>query len=113
MAIKGSTFNHYSAEFKVEVVIAYLNGKYGGQVATANHFCLRSKTQLCNWVKLYKKYGSKAFMFEKRGRAAKTDGVNKGRQKKVNLDELTKDEQITYLKMENDILKKVQALRKR
>jgi hypothetical protein len=38
--------------------------------------------------------------------------VKKGRPKKVKLNELTKDEQIEHLKMENAILKKAKALRK-
>jgi len=42
----------------------------------------------------------------------KKDGIQKGRPKKVKLDELSKDELIEHLKMENAILKKVKALRK-
>jgi hypothetical protein len=42
----------------------------------------------------------------------KKDGVQKGRPKRIKLEELSKDEQIEYLKMENAVLKKVKALRK-
>ena len=47
-----------------------------------------------------------------RGKASLKDGVRKGRLKQIKLDEMSKDEQIEYLKMENAILKKVKALRK-
>jgi transposase-like protein len=112
MAKKGSKFNRYSPEFKIKVVEAYLSGEFGGSKKTANYFGLPSKDRVMKWVKRYKESGPQSSFVETRGRATKVDNINKGRLKKVNLDEMTKDEQIAYLKMENDILKKVQALRK-
>jgi D-alanyl-D-alanine carboxypeptidase len=64
-----------------------------------------------HWLRLYKE-NPDLLKQDNRGKASKKDGVRKGRPKKVILDELSKDEQIEYLKMENAILKKVKALRK-
>lgn len=108
MAKKGSTFNTYSAEFKVEVVKAYLSGEYGSQLSTAKHFGIRSKSQVRKWVSIFNESGQDALYIDNRGKAI---GDNKGRPKK--LENMTKDQQIAYLKMENDILKKVQALQNR
>lgn len=112
MAIKGSIFNNYSPELKVKVVEAYLSGKYGSQDNIAKHFGVRSRSQVNKWVKIYKESGLDALYIDNRGKASKEDGVRKGRPSNKNLDDMTKDEQIAYLKMENDILKKVQALQK-
>lgn len=113
MANKGSKFNKYTAEFKVMVVKAYKSGNHGGLIGTAKFFGIPSFTQIRQWIKIYNEQGAEGFMIETRGRGTRADGLNKGRPKKVSLDDMTKDEQIAYLKMENEILKKVQALRKR
>ena len=110
MAKKGMKFNHYSPEFKKEAVEKYLSGELGGMTTAARRLGLRSDRQLRNWIKLYKKDPE---LLKKDGRKlGKKDGDRKGRPKRANLDELSKDEQIEYLKMENAILKKVKALRK-
>lgn len=112
MAKKGSKFNNYSAEFKLRIVEEYLSGE-GGSEALARKYGLSDSKRVRDWVKIYKEHGPEYFSIETRGRGTKADGVNKGRPKKVSLDDMTKDEQIAYLKMENEILKKVQALHKR
>ena len=110
MAKKGTRFNHYSPEFKKEAVEKYLSGELGGIVIAARKLGLRSKTQLRVWVKQYREDPE---LLKEDGRTVgKKNCVRKGRPKKVILDELSKDEQIEYLKMENAILKKVKALRK-
>ena len=106
----GKPNKYYSWEFKLESVQKYLSGEYGGYDTLAQDLGLRSSTQLRNWVKLYRQDPE---LLKQDGRhLGKKDGVQKGKPKKVNLDELSKDEQIEYLKMENAILKKVKALRK-
>ena len=71
---------------------------------------LRSREQLRQWTKLYQQDPE---LLKKDGRhLGKKDGVQKGRPKKVNLEELSLEEQIEQLKMENAVLKKVKALRK-
>jgi len=68
---------------------------------------LRSKRQLLNWTKLYKQ-DPELLKTDRRSLGSNSPG----RQKQIKLNELSKDEQIEYLKMENAILKKAKALRK-
>ena len=111
MAKKGQKFNKYSPEFKKEAVEKYLSGEIGGLTIAARKLGLRNKGQLLQWTRLYKK-DPELLKQDKRGKASAKDGLIKGRPKKVKLDELSKDEQIEYLKMENAILKKAKALLK-
>lgn len=111
MAKKGSKYNKYTAEFKKEAVERYLSGELGGMTIAAQRLRLKSDRQLRNWLKLYRQ-DPELLKRDDRGKAKLKDGARKGRPKKVNLDELSKDEQIEYLKMENAILKKAKALRK-
>lgn len=105
----GKPNNKYSPEFKKEAVEKYLSGKYGGYDILTRELGLRSSSQLKEWVKLFRQDPE---LLKQDGRhLGKKDGVQKGK-KKVKLDELSKDEQIEHLKMENAILKKVKALRK-
>ena len=108
--MSGKSNNKYSPEFKKEAVEKYLSGELGGMTSATRKLGLRSDCQLRNWIKLYKQDPE---LLKQDGRnLGKKNGVRKGRPKKVNLDEMTKDEQIEYLKMENAILKKAKALRK-
>ncbi len=110
MGKTGRVNNRYSPEFKKEAVEKYLSGQYGGCDILSRKLGLRSPTQLKTWAKLYKE-DPELLNTDDRGKASAKDGVRKGRQKKVKVDELDKDAQIEYLKMENAILKKVKALR--
>ncbi|MBR2802323.1 MAG: transposase [Erysipelotrichaceae bacterium] len=106
----GKPNNQYSPEFKKEAVEKYLSGEIGGVTIASRKLGLHSKSQLLNWTKLYKQDPE---LLKQDGRKlGKKDGVQKGRPKKVNIDELSKDEQIEHLKMENAVLKKARALRK-
>ena len=109
MGKTGRVNNKYSPEFKKEAVEKYLSGELGGYICAARTLGLKSKTQLQEWTKQYRKDPE---LLNTDGRTLGTkDSVKKGRPKKVNVDELDKDEQIEYLKMENAILKKAKALR--
>ena len=109
MAKKGQKFNKYSPEFKKDAVERYLNGELGGMTTAVRKLGMRSDRQLRAWIELYKEDPE---LLNKDGRTiGNKDGVKKGRPKKVKIDELDKDEQIEYLKMENAILKKAKALR--
>ena len=110
MGKTGRINNKYSPEFKKEAVEKYLNGEIGGLTIAARSLGLRSKEQLRKWAGLYKE-DPELLKRDGRGKASARDGVKKGRKKKVNLEELSKDEQIEYLKMENAVLKKAKALR--
>lgn len=108
---KTRRINHkYSPEFKKKAVEKYLSGHYGGCDVLSRKLGLKSPTQLKTWAKLYKE-DPKLLEQDGRGKASAKDGVRKGRTKKVKVDELDKDAQIEYLKMENAILKKAKALR--
>ena len=108
--MSGKTNNKYSYEFKKEAVEKYLSGEIGGLTIASRTLGLKSSTQLRNWIKLYRE-DPELLKQDNRGKASKRDGVIKGRPKKVKLEELSKDEQIEHLKMENAILKKAKALR--
>ena len=106
----GKPNNKYSPEFKKEAVEKYLSGELGGMSVASRELGLRSREQLRQWIRLYKQDPE---LLKQDGRhLGKKDGVQKGRPKKVKLDELSKDELIEHLKMENAILKKAKALRK-
>ena len=111
MGKTGRTNNMYSYEFKKEAVEKYLSGELGGCTMAARRLGIRSKAQLLRWTKLYRQ-DPELLKKDGRGKASAKDGVRKGRPKKTDLEELSKDEQIEYLKMENAILKKAKALRK-
>ena len=111
MGKTGRKNNKYSYEFKKEAVEKYLSGELGGCTNAARKLGLRNETQLLNWTKLYKQ-DPELLKQDNRGKASIKDGVKKGRPKQIKLNELSKDEQIEYLKMENAILKKAKALRK-
>ena len=103
----GKPNNKYSPEFKKEAAEKYLSGEYGGYDLLSRELGLRSSRQLKDWVELYRQDPE---LLKQDGRhLGKKDGVQKGKPK---LEELSKDEQIEYLKMENAVLKKVKALRK-
>ena len=106
----GKPNNKYSPEFKKMAVEKYLNGELGGMAYASRQLGLRSHEQLRQWIKLYKQDPE---LLKVDGRHfGKKDGVQKGIPKKPNLKELSLEEQVEYLKMENAILKKVKALRK-
>jgi len=106
----GKPNNKYSPEFKKEAVEKYLSGQYGGYDLLSRKLGLRSTKQLKDWVKLYRRDPE---LLKQDGRqSGKKDGIQKGRPKRVNLEELSLEEQVEHLKMENAILKKVKALRK-
>ncbi|WP_410982499.1 transposase [Bacillus cereus] len=56
MAKKGSTFQTYSNELKIQAVESFLNGE-GSQSAIAKKYGLKSRTQLIDWVRKYQETG--------------------------------------------------------
>lgn len=111
MGKTGRKNNSYSAKFKLKAVEQYLSGEIGGLTIATRKLGLRSKTQLGRWIKLYR-HNPELLKQDNREKASLKDGVCKRKPKQVKLDELSKDEQIEYLKMENAVLKKAKALRK-
>lgn len=106
MAKKGTKQQKYTKEFKIKVVKSYLSGEYGGLKKTAEYYELKDKRQVKDWLKIYKEKGTEAFLIETRGR------LSSGRPRSAKLDEMSLEEQVKWLKMENDILKKAKALQR-
>ncbi len=105
--------NTYTPEFKIKLVKEYLKGgmSYNDLKSKYN---IPSATPIKGWVKQYQELGKSSFYEEKRGRKCGSTGRPP---KELDLNSLTKDEQIEYLKkqlyykqLENDVLKKVAAL---
>ena len=96
-------YKSYTKEFKLKAVKMYLEeGLSSYQVATKLN--IKSKTQVINWVKQFQKNGESSFDMETRGRAT---GEKKGRPKtKFN----SLEEEVEYLRMEVEFLKKLRAL---
>ena len=54
MGKTGRKNNSYSAEFKLKAVEQYLSGEIGGLTIATSKLGLCSKTQLQEWIKLYR-----------------------------------------------------------
>jgi len=111
----------YSPEFKLSVILDMReNGlgysdtvrKYWG--ATTHSECSNHRSQLRLWERIYLEEGAEGFMVERRGRSSK------GRQRKKPLPAEVENgliaenqrlkERLQYLEMENEYLKKLDAL---
>ena len=93
----------YSSELKIEVVRRYIAGE--SPTMLMKEFKLSSKNRVFKWHKIYKD-GNITFR-ETRGRISKKHDAKKS---EINISEMSKDEYIEYLEMENDILKYLAAL---
>ena len=111
MGKTGRKNRKYSPEFKKEAVEKYLSGELGGMTTACGKLGLKGHKRLQDWIRLYRE-DPELLKLDGRGKASAKDGIRKGRPKKFKPDEMSKDAQIEYLKMENAILKKAKALRK-
>ncbi len=92
----------YSKELKIEVVKEYLKGEQSAGELT-EHYDLSSENRIYAWVRAYEAGNTK--FIETRGRLT---GDTKGRPKKIkSFDQMSKDEYIEYLELENKILKEL------
>lgn len=109
----------YSTEFKLHVVNYYRTHELGSSKVAA-YFNL-DKSQVYSWYRRYQKEGIVGLRPKPKGRPRKTMNKRKRNHDKVSLTP-TKEEQyqqeiadlkakLAYAKMENDILKKLRALR--
>ena len=116
MAKKGSKQKTYSTEFKLSVImdmrehrLGYCETvrKYGlGPVETGG-----ARAMLQRWERIFLEEGAEGLMKERRGRACKASGSNKGRPPK--LDRQVEEDLIAEnqrLRMEIEYLKKLSAL---
>ena len=127
MARKKKFNTKYSPEFKLSVILDMReNGLGYGEVVrkywgvdtykeSDNH---RSQVRL--WERIYLEEGAAGLAVERRGRCTKMDNLNKGRPRKKPLDkDIENDliaenqrlkERLEYLEMENEYIKKLDAL---
>lgn len=96
-------FNKYTKETKLKAVKRYLEDGLSYQ-DVAIEMGIKSKTQVKRWVKKFNDLGDTAFDMETRGRAK---GPRKGRPKK-NFNSL--EEEVEYLRMEVEYLKKLKEI---
>lgn len=95
--------NIYTKELKLKAVSLYIkNGQ--SAISVARELSIKNKTQVQRWVTMYKEKGEKAFDTENRG---KSKGPRKGRPK-TNFNSV--EEELKYLRMENEFLKKLHSL---
>ena len=97
---------HFSGEFKLKV-LNYQQEHHLSDLQTALIFGITNQGTICGWRKKYITGGTEA-LFQKQGRRSKMPKKslipNKPRE------EWTKDEELAYLRMENEYLKKLNAL---
>ena len=97
---------HFSGDFKLKV-LNYQQEHHLSDPETALFFGITNQGTICAWRKKYITGGTEA-LFQKQGRYSKMPKKslipNKPRE------EWTKDEELAYLRMENDFLKKYLAL---
>ena len=97
---------HFSGDFKLKV-LNYQQEHHLSDPETALFFGITNQGTICAWRKKYITGGREA-LFQKQGRRSKMPKKslipNKPRE------EWTKDEELAYLRMENEYLKKLTAL---
>lgn len=111
----------YSPEFKLSVILDMReNGlgysdtvrKYWG--ATTHSECSNHRSQLRLWERIYLEEGAEGFMVERRGRSSKGRPRKKPLPAEVENDLISENqrlkERLEYLEMENEYLKKLDAL---
>ena len=114
MAKQGSKQKKYSTEFKIGVIIDMREHRLGYRETARKHGLSESGSTvdlLKRWERIYLEEGADGFMKERRGRACKASGTNKGRpsklDKKVEEDLIAENQR---LRMEIEYLKKLSAL---
>jgi transposase len=95
----------YDGKFKQEVIEWMIEHKYGAKIA-ANEFGIADKNVVLSWMRIYREEGLSALCEERRGRKK---AVNDGVKPECGGQESLLDE-VKRLRMENDYLKKLQAL---
>ena len=117
MAKKGQKFKRYSAEFKLCVIMDMREHNLNYSETVRKYWDI-SKGQEHNhlkkiqvWERIFLEEGAEGLMKERRGRACKASGSNKGRPPKLNRkveEDLIAENQ--RLRMEIEYLKKLSAL---
>ena len=109
MAKKGQKQKKYSAEFKISVIMD-MREHHLGLCETERKYNVQHSVIL-KWERIFLEEGAEGLMKERRGRACKASGSNKGRPPK--LDRKVEEDLIAEnqrLRMEIEYLKKLSAL---
>lgn len=102
--------NKYSAEFKICVILDKVKNNLGVK-ETVRKYGLKSHNTLKLWERIYLNEGAEGFMVERRGRKSQGIPRKKPLPPEDLIDELQKlRERNEYLEMENEYLKKLDAL---
>ena len=117
-------FKKYSPEFKISCIIDMRDHNLSYSETARKYLCEKGqesifKGRLKLWERIFLEEGEAGFYIERRGRKRKMDNPNKGRPKKK-LDKQVKQdliaenqqlkERVEQLEMENEYLKKLDAL---
>ena len=117
MAKKGQKQKKYSAEFKIGVIMDMREHHLGYCETVRKYWDISRgseenyKNTVKRWERIYLEEGAEGLMKERRGKACKASGTNKGRPPK--LDRRIEEDLIAEnqrLKMEIEYLKKLSAL---
>ena len=114
MAKKGQIQKKYSSEFKIHVIMDMREHRLGYSETMRKYFPHLGERNfyfLKQWERIFLEEGAEGLMKERRGRACKASGSNKGRPPK--LDRKVEEDLITEnqrLRMEIEYLKKLSAL---
>ncbi len=117
MAKKGTTQRKYSSEFKIRVIIDMREHRLNYNETVRKYWDITKgqegnyRKQVQRWERIYLEEGAEGLMKERRGRACKASGSNKGRPPKLNKkveEDLIAENQ--RLRMEIEYLKKLDAL---
>ena len=114
----------YSPEFKISCIIDMREHHLTYSETARKYLCEKGKescykNRLLNWERIFLEEGEAGFYIERRGRTTKMDNPNIGRPKKkldkqVEQDLISENQQlkekIEQLEMENEYLKKLDAL---
>lgn len=115
----------YSPEFKISVILDMLNNHLGYRETVRKYWNVKSTdenkytSRVKLWERIYLQEGEAGFYIERRGRTKKMNNPKIGRPKKVLDKKIEKDlisenqqlkERLEQLEMENEYLKKLDAL---
>ena len=109
MVKKGQRFKKYSPEFKLSVILDMREHNLG-YVETSKKYGVNSHSRILDWERKYLEEGYEGLMKDNRGRPS-SSGKKRGRPPK--LDKTVEEDLIAEnqrLRMENEYLKKLQAL---
>lgn len=99
----------YTGDFKISVV-EYMHHTGSSLRKTAAHFNIPCRDLIKKWEQIYYKEGKEALYIEKRGRASKMKIKKRCNPKKKTKDNEDLLAEVKYLCMENEYLKKLNAL---